>query len=142
MRGFTLIELLIVIGTIGVMAGIVIVGMDPVDKISAATDAKVQRDVYELARAMDTYYVAYGGRYPPGPDFQQELIDTGQTRARFTPPISYTCDDAPNEYLITVGEIVRVSCELHSKKFNNLGFTHWVWCSHSGRAGPTNGSCP
>lgn len=55
--GFTLIELLIVIAVVGILAGIVMVAIDPASKMGQARDSQRKQDVALLAKALEEYYV-------------------------------------------------------------------------------------
>lgn len=61
--GFTLIELLIVIAILGIIIAAVIAGIDPVDKINAANDAKVQADIGAIGTAHEAYTTQHLGAY-------------------------------------------------------------------------------
>lgn len=138
----SLFETVVVGAILAICVGFLLIELDPLDKIGRANDIKVQRDIQQLAQALDRYLVIHGS-YPTGLDLQQALITTGELSARLTPPDDYTCGGTTRKYNIVVKQTAaQVSCELHSKRFTKLGKTHWVWCSTSGKAGPTNGSCP
>ena len=61
--GFTLIEMLVVIGIITVLAVMVLVLVDPVEKINNAKDAERKTDVGQVATAASTYYFSNNGSY-------------------------------------------------------------------------------
>lgn len=137
-KGFTLIELLIVIGIIGVLAGVVLVGIDPVDKINAANDTKIQRDINALANAIESYAATNGGSYfgPTGAALTQaDLVTTGNLKLALTPPTGYTC---ANYSITSTATTAQASCVLKSKKYTSVATADtWVWCSSTGRAGAT-----
>lgn len=62
-EGFVLSELLIVMAVIGVLAGSLILIVNPVTQIGKANDAKRKSDLNQLQKALETYYQDYG-RYP------------------------------------------------------------------------------
>lgn len=66
LSGFTLVELLIVISVMGVLAGGVMVAINPADKINAANDVRVQSDISSVASALQTFFVNNNGLYPDG----------------------------------------------------------------------------
>lgn len=136
MKGFTLIELLIVIGIIGVLAAVVLVGIDPVDKINAANDSKVQRDINALANAMESYAANSNGTYVT---LQSSLVTHGDLKVALTAPGGYIT------YGLSGGaQAATVYGQLKSKKYTSANTPTFVWCSNSGRAGATASSttCP
>ncbi|PJA39716.1 hypothetical protein CO180_00110 [candidate division WWE3 bacterium CG_4_9_14_3_um_filter_41_6] len=54
--GFTLIELLVVIAVIGILATVVLVAIDPQQRISEAKDVGRKSDLSEIANALEAYY--------------------------------------------------------------------------------------
>lgn len=139
MRGFTLIELLIVMAIIGILAAVVLVGIDPVDKINAANDTKVQRDINALANAMESYAAINNGTYATT---QAQLVTNGDLKAQLTAPAGYTA------YTLVGGVTGEAHGQVKSKRFVNAtpSTPSWAWCSSSGRAGAVasmaNGTCP
>lgn len=61
--GFTLIELLIVIAIIGVLAGGLLLILNPIGQIQKANDAKRKSDLSQLQKALEQYY-SDAGKYP------------------------------------------------------------------------------
>lgn len=61
--GFTLIELLVVIVVVGILAGGLIIVVDPKGQMAKANDAKRKSDLTQLQRALEMYYQDYG-KYP------------------------------------------------------------------------------
>lgn len=62
-RGFTLIELLVVIGIIGILAGGLLIMINPGAQMAKARDAARKSDLQQLNNAIKRYYVA-NGSYP------------------------------------------------------------------------------
>ncbi len=62
--GFTLIELLVVIGIIAILAGIVIVAVNPGRQLAQARDAQRWNDVNALLNAIHQYAVDNSGSVP------------------------------------------------------------------------------
>jgi len=145
-KGFTLIELLIVIAIIGILAAVVLIGIDPVDKINAANDSKVQRDINALGNAMEAYAATHDGIYPDvsGGDIQDQLVTTGDLKVKLTAPNGYAA------YTVSGGASGEAHGQVKSKRYVNAAapgpYQGWSWCSNSGKAGPTatsaNGQCP
>ncbi len=84
--GFTLIELLIVIAILGILGVAVLVGINPVDKIRAANDAKVINDIGTIAGATESYAATHDGIYP---DSITELVTSGELKTEPIPPSGY-----------------------------------------------------
>lgn len=55
-KGFTLIELLIVIAVLGILAAAILIAIDPIDRINAGNDAKVQTDIRQIYDASILFY--------------------------------------------------------------------------------------
>lgn len=135
-KGFTLIELLVVIAILGIIMAAVVAGIDPIDKIRAANDAKVQADIGAIGTAMEAY-ATMNGSYAIN---QPALIANGDLKVTLTPPTGYVgytlnCGVAP-----CANQIIGAS--LKSKRYSATPF--WVWCSSNGKAGASTGIavCP
>lgn len=128
-KGFTLIELLIVIAILGVLAAATLSGIDPVDKINAANDSKVQSDIATLATSMEAYAINNSAAYAGD---QATMVTAGQLNSAMTAPTGYST------YVITGGTSGKISGQLKSKKYVNASpvTKFWAWCSTSGKAGP------
>jgi len=62
--GFTLIEMLVVIAILGIVAGVLLVTINPIAQLQKANDAHRKADVESLQRALELYYQD-NGAYPP-----------------------------------------------------------------------------
>ena len=65
-NGFTLIELLVTIAIIGVLAGVVLIAIDPAKQIARANDAGGKSDISQIAGAVEAYAVAHNSTYIGG----------------------------------------------------------------------------
>ena len=64
-RGFTLIELLVVIAVIGVLAGIVLLAINPAEQLARGRDASRQAAITQIGRALQGYFTASpASQYP------------------------------------------------------------------------------
>jgi len=61
LRGFTLVELLVVIAIIGILMGIVVLGINPAERINEAKDAKASANVRSVATGMEACITINGG---------------------------------------------------------------------------------
>ena len=148
--GFTLIELLIVISILGVLAAGILVAIDPVDKINAANDAKVQNDVSAMGRASEAYAVVHNGIYP---SFITDLVTSGELKRLPVAPSGYMAYEnwqVPGGCHVTTppsctGIIIRG--ELKSKRFTSASTQIWMYdaigksCAVS-RTDSSSGFCP
>src|SRR5579859_3908199 len=64
LKGFTLIELLVAIAIMGVLAGVVLLVLNPVAQLQKANDARRKADLNAIQRALEVYYSDHG-YYPP-----------------------------------------------------------------------------
>ena len=75
--GFTLIELLIVMAILGVLAAVVLVLINPSDKLAQANDTGRISTVNQLGRAVAGYNVGSNNTYPDASDWANILIAAG-----------------------------------------------------------------
>jgi prepilin-type N-terminal cleavage/methylation domain-containing protein len=61
--GFTLIELLVVIAIIGILAAVVLVAINPAERIAEANDSKTKSNLGQVATAIESCYTANNGSY-------------------------------------------------------------------------------
>lgn len=83
-KGFTLIELLVVIAIIGILAAVVLVAINPAQRIAEANDSKTKSNVGQVATALEACYTANAGSYAAPcnsaqavPDANNDLVDGG-----------------------------------------------------------------
>lgn len=62
-KGFTLIELLVVIAVLGILAAVVLVAINPSERINEANDAGVKNDVSQVASAVESCFTNNEGEY-------------------------------------------------------------------------------
>ncbi len=73
-KGFTLVELLIVIAIIGVLAGVLLVALNPFEQFARARDAGRISAVTQIGRAISNYYTSHAGTtFPAGATWYTEL---------------------------------------------------------------------
>lgn len=64
--GFTLIEILLVVAAIGILAGIVILAINPTKQLGDTRNAQRQADVTTILNAVYQYALDYDGDLPSG----------------------------------------------------------------------------
>ena len=133
-KGFTLIELLIVIAILGILAAGIVVAVDPVDKISAANDSKVQNDVSGAGRASEAYVTVHNGFYPAT---LNDLVTSGELKRVPVAPTGYSAYAVVN---VPVGcaagttcTAIEISGQLKSKRFTSVNTPFWRYESSSGK---------
>lgn len=62
-KGFTLIELLVVIAIIGILAAVVLIAINPAERIAEANDSKTKSNIGQVATAVESCYTANAGSY-------------------------------------------------------------------------------
>lgn len=63
-RGFTLIELLVVIAILGILAGSILVAINPFEQLAKSRDAGRKTTINQLGHAVESYYSAQNTTYP------------------------------------------------------------------------------
>jgi len=74
-KGFTLIELLVVIAIIAILAGIVIIAVNPARQIAQARNAQRKADTLTTLNAIHQYFVDEG-KFPEGVDDKYRQLGT------------------------------------------------------------------
>ena len=62
-KGFTLIELLVVIAVLGILASVVLVAINPSERINEANDSGKKNDVSQIATELESYFTNNQGSY-------------------------------------------------------------------------------
>lgn len=69
-KGFTLVELIIVLGILGVIATMVLLGINPLEQLRKSSDADRKADIAQLQRALELYYQDNGSYPTSSADFK------------------------------------------------------------------------
>lgn len=78
-HGFTLLEILLVVAAIGIMAGIVIMAVNPGRQLAAARNAQRKSDVASIAQALYQYGLDHDGAVPEAITTDVKMIGTATT---------------------------------------------------------------
>ncbi len=62
-KGFTLIELIVVIAVLGVLASVLLVAINPSERINEAYDAGNKSDVSQVSTALESYFTTNKGTF-------------------------------------------------------------------------------
>ena len=77
--GFTLLEILLAVAAIGILAGIVIIAINPAKQLGETRDAERSVDVSTILNAVHQYAVDNGGDYPSDISTTAQQIGTAST---------------------------------------------------------------
>jgi len=76
-KGFTLLEILLVVGIIAILAGIVIIAINPSKTLATVRNAERRSDLKQIDSALSQHYIDYA-RYPTSTESGlQEICNTG-----------------------------------------------------------------
>lgn len=78
-RGFTLLEILLTIGIIAVLATVVVVSLDPIERFQDARDSRRLSDIQSILSAVHQYVIDNQGSYPAGLDTTEKQIGTASS---------------------------------------------------------------
>lgn len=76
-KGFTLLEILLVVGIIAVLAGIVIVAINPSKQLATVRDTQRKANLAEINKAIQQYYIDHSYFPTAIPSNLEEICDTG-----------------------------------------------------------------
>jgi competence protein ComGC len=95
-KGFTLLEILLVVGTIAILAGIVIIAINPSKQLAQVRNTERKSDLKQVANAITQFYIDKG-YYPASTTLSTtSLITICPTGASSSPAAGFDCDDMLN----------------------------------------------
>src|SRR3990172_4874913 len=99
-QGFTLLEILLVVAAIGILAGIVIVAVNPAKQLGQTKNAQRKSDVNTILNAVYQYTLDNNGNLPPTiTSTSTEICNTGGTCTGLIDLSVLTTDE---EYLVAI----------------------------------------
>lgn len=85
--GFTLIELLVVIAILGILAGSILIAINPLEQLARGRDAGRKNTIGQLGSAVQSYYASQNVTYPAaGDDWMTQLQTSGELKVLPTNP--------------------------------------------------------
>lgn len=110
-KGFTLIELLIVIAIIGILAGGLLLAIDPAEKLRQGQDTRAINDVSQTADKIEQYAIqTSNGVYPAAAAVWGVVSRPALINANYIQP-TYVYDGVTNTFYLYI-------TTLRSKKYN------------------------
>ena len=76
-KGFTLLEILLVVGIIAILAGIVIIAINPTKQLGTTRNTERKSDIKQIDSALKQYYIDHNHFPTTTPDALTEICDTG-----------------------------------------------------------------
>lgn len=143
--GFTLIELLVVIAVIGVLAAIVLIGINPAEQLARGRDTSRLSSVTQMGRALQGYYTSQNPAvYPAVATWSTDLTASGDLKAIPGAVAGGTAcvNNIVNStwcYKLSLGEAIiyaRLEATLYRNKCTTAADEpFWVFSTTAGRSG-------
>lgn len=146
--GFTLIELLVVMAVLGVLMGIVIVAVNPLEQLARSRDSSRISSIAQIGLALDSYSTSHNGALPTSsPTWMVTLINLDDLRSAPKNP-SYVlvtgagCNSVNNHngfcYAVVGGDAIvyaRVESRVYNGLCSGLQVAWTVYSTADGREG-------
>ena len=118
-RGFTLLEIFLVVAAIGILAGIVIVALNPTKQLGATRNAQRQSNVNTILNAVYQYSIDNGGLPASIPASATEICKSGVA------PATCTSSSLIDLSVLTLNEkyITAVPTDPTGSSTNGTGYT-------------------
>lgn len=88
-KGFTLIELLVVIAILGILAAVVLIAINPAERIKESNDTQVRSDISTLASAIEACFTNAADGFYSNCDTTTELTTSGYLKTAPKTPVTY-----------------------------------------------------
>ena len=121
-HGFTLLEILLVVGIIAILAGIVIVAINPARQLAQARNTERRSDIKQIKSAMEQFYIDKG-YYPASTTLSAtttllEVCDTGASSS----PTGITCTGKLNLSELVPVYITAIPKDPQATTTNSAGY--------------------
>jgi prepilin-type N-terminal cleavage/methylation domain-containing protein len=94
--GFTLLEILLVVGIIAILAGIVIIAINPSKQLATVRNSQRKSDIKQVANAITQFYIDHS-YYPASTTFSTTILRTiCPTGASTSPAAGFDCTNMLN----------------------------------------------
>lgn len=123
-KGFTLLEILLVVAAIAILAGIVIVAINPGKQLGDTRNAQRQADVTTILNAVSQYAIDNNGTLPPG---------VNATATEICATDAASCASLVDLSVLTDDEVYLVSIPNEPQKTTAEGAGYMISRSANGR---------
>jgi len=129
-NGFTLLEILLVVAAIAILAGIVIVAINPGKQLADTRNATRQTDVKTISDAVYQYSFDHGGAFPSGIDTNLRMLGTDPSSC------AVNCGNTPSAVSYSATDNSAASFNAGSYSSTNFDNTsNWVQLTAGASAG-------
>jgi type IV pilus assembly protein PilA len=117
--GFTLLEILLVVGIIAILAGIVIVAINPGRQLATVRNTERKSDIKQIKNALEQYYIDHN-RYPTSTPTTAltEICDTGDNPY----PSGISCGDLTDLSILVPTYITSIPVDPKASTTNGTGY--------------------
>lgn len=132
-KGFTLIEILLVVAAISILAGIVILAINPTKQLGEARNAQRRADVNTILNAVYQYAIDNNGTLPGPGTIQTGTCDNTATKQICKATATGTCSTGTALTTLTALEKYLVSFPMDPTGSTTDGTGYYITKSANGR---------
>jgi len=121
-KGFTLLEILLVVGIISILAGIVIVAINPSKQLATVRNTERKSDIKQIYSALTQYYIT-NSKYPAGISSSlTEICDTGDLASSTTAYGGGSCSGLVNLSQLVPTYVTAIPKDPQASTTNGAGY--------------------